>query len=98
MDASRAASRAPEADRPAATASATQTEAARIGTIVSASGFADMINDDTEQQLLKRAIIREIGRALGHMFEIEHKAVPANIRQLLEKLEQPGKADNSSIE
>jgi hypothetical protein len=56
-----------------------------------------MINDDTEKQLLERAITREIGRALRHMFQVEHKAVPANIRQLLEKLERPGKADNSSI-
>jgi len=52
-----------------------------------------MINNEIEQQLLRRAITREIGRALRHVFEIEHKAVPDNIRQLLEKLEGPERTD-----
>jgi hypothetical protein len=57
--------------------------------------LANMINDETEQELLRRAITREIGRALRHMFEIEHKVLPDSIRQLLEQLEGPEKVDNT---
>jgi hypothetical protein len=52
------------------------------------------MNSDDERQILRRAALAGIGRALRRLYEAEHSEAPENIRQLTSQIEaKPGSDD-----